>query len=71
MYDDRVVKASLVLKFHSCFLRNLNQNNSNIFSQRIVYKLMNYIIHMPQYNNHKTITLHRILCPVTIPVMMR
>lgn len=74
-YDYCVVTESLCitegvfdLKFHSSFLRNLHQSNGNIFSQRIVYEMMKYIIHVSQYNNQKTITLHRQQCPVTIPV---
>lgn len=57
------------LKFYSSFLRNLHQSNNNIASQKIAYEMVKHI-HMSQYNNQKTVTLHRIVCPLTIPVMM-
>ena len=35
-----------------------------------MYEMMEYFIHMLQCNNQKTITLHRIVCPVTMPITM-
>lgn len=75
IYDYYVVNESLYqtksisdIKISFLCSKKSNQSDSDVFSQRTVCEMTEYIVHMPQYNNQKTITLHRVLYPVTIPV---